>query len=511
VNYNVDDAGRTNKVYAGTVNYADMTAAGINDPFYADGRIRQLKLGNGLYETHDYRTPGTPTVYKLGTAVGNDSLTGIEYDFHPATNNGNVWKQRIIRPQFSVGQEYGYDALNRISSMYESADVNRTYGYDRYGNRYVATSSSQIPPPIAPEPTLPGHYNAANNRLVMSGTGFDAAGNQTTLAPYTLEYDAEGRNTVVKLSGASYATFSYDGEGRRVKKAMNGGDTTYYLYDALGQMAVEYSTETPSSTGPSYLFTDMLGSVRTITNNVGAVVECYDYLPFGRMLGDDVGGRGTCYPDPPDVNYDSRAPQKFTGKERDAETGLDYFLARYYSGAQGRFLSPDEFKGGPDDALSGRDITPPGPLPYADIGNPQSLNKYTYVLNNPLKYTDPDGHFWDTVLDVVGVGYDIYDLATSPSWGKAGTLGLDVVLAAVPFVPTVGGVKAGMKLADKADDLLDATKAADKGADAVRYGSKGKPDHQAKVEKLVEKATGEAQSGEQVLRERKVQNLDSNP
>lgn len=48
------------------------------------------------------------------------------------------------------------------------------------------------------------------------------------------------------------------------------------------------------------------------------------------------------------------------------------------------------------------------------------------------------------------------------------------------------------------------------GADAVRYGSKGKPDHQAKVEKLVEKATGEAQSGEQVLRERKVQNLDSN-
>jgi RHS repeat-associated protein len=83
---------------------------------------------------------------------------------------------------------------------------------------------------------------------------------------------------------------------------------------------------------------------------------------------------------------------KFTGKERDAETGLDYFLARYYSGAQGRFLSPDEFKGGPDDALTGRDITPPGPLPYADIGNPQSLNKYAYTYNNPLRYTDPDGH-----------------------------------------------------------------------------------------------------------------------
>ncbi len=87
-----------------------------------------------------------------------------------------------------------------------------------------------------------------------------------------------------------------------------------------------------------------------------------------------------------------------SGKERDAETGLDYFLARYYSGAQGRFISPDEWKGGPDDALTGRDIIPPGPLPYADIANPQTLNKYTYTINNPLRYVDPDGHdFWDFV------------------------------------------------------------------------------------------------------------------
>lgn len=83
---------------------------------------------------------------------------------------------------------------------------------------------------------------------------------------------------------------------------------------------------------------------------------------------------------------------QFTSKERDAETGLDYFLARYYSGAQGRFLSPDEFKGGPDDAFTGADITSAGPLPYADISIPQSLNKYAYVYNNPLSLTDPDGH-----------------------------------------------------------------------------------------------------------------------
>jgi RHS repeat-associated protein len=86
------------------------------------------------------------------------------------------------------------------------------------------------------------------------------------------------------------------------------------------------------------------------------------------------------------------------GKERDAETGLDYFLARYYSGAQGRFLSPDEFKGGIVDPFTGKQISQPGPLPYADIWDPQTLNKYGYVRNNPLRYVDPDGHdFWDFI------------------------------------------------------------------------------------------------------------------
>lgn len=63
-----------------------------------------------------------------------------------------------------------------------------------------------------------------------------------------------------------------------------------------------------------------------------------------------------------------------TGKERDAETGLDYFGARYFSGAQGRFTSPDE------------------PLIYQNPSNPQTWNLYTYGLNNPLLFVDPDGH-----------------------------------------------------------------------------------------------------------------------
>jgi RHS repeat-associated protein len=96
----------------------------------------------------------------------------------------------------------------------------------------------------------------------------------------------------------------------------------------------------------------------------------------------------------------NRLGSRCTGKERDSETGLDYFGARYYGSNMGRFASPDEFSGGPVDAFGG-DPTPPGPLPYADITNPQSLNKYSYTYNNPLRYTDPDGHCPTCVGDLI--------------------------------------------------------------------------------------------------------------
>lgn len=69
----------------------------------------------------------------------------------------------------------------------------------------------------------------------------------------------------------------------------------------------------------------------------------------------------------------------FTGKERDTESGLDYFDARYYSSNMGRFMSPD---------WSAKEE----PVPYAKLDDPQSLNLYSYVYNNPLSSIDADGH-----------------------------------------------------------------------------------------------------------------------
>jgi len=75
-----------------------------------------------------------------------------------------------------------------------------------------------------------------------------------------------------------------------------------------------------------------------------------------------------------------------TGKERDTESGLDYFGARYYASSMGRFMSPDW-------------ADKPEAVPYSSLDNPQSLNLYGYVLNNPLSKADADGHWpWDLVL-----------------------------------------------------------------------------------------------------------------
>lgn len=119
-----------------------------------------------------------------------------------------------------------------------------------------------------------------------------------------------------------------------------------------------------------WLVADQLGTPRIILDQSGSLANTtrHDYLPFGEELADTVGLRsGLGF-----TNADG-ARQKFTQKERDNETGLDCFGERYYASTQGRFVSVDPLGAS------------------AIVSNPQSFNRYTYVLNNPLKYVDPDG------------------------------------------------------------------------------------------------------------------------
>ena len=222
--------------------------------------------------------------------------------------------------------------------------------------------------------------------MTTSTVAYDAAGNQTLYSPHTLAYDAENRLFSMTHASSGSGTYLYDGQGRRVKKTWTpGGGTaedTYYVYDIAGNLAAEYGTASnPASATPAtlYPFTDMLGSVRAVTDAAGTVVECYDYLPFGRMLSSSDNSRSTsCHPLNPDTAFDSDVSQKFTGQIRDEETRLDYFNARYMSAPQGRFLSPDPLGG--------------------ELSDPQTLNKYGYTRNNPLKFVDPTG-LYDCVED----------------------------------------------------------------------------------------------------------------
>jgi len=215
-------------------------------------------------------------------------------------------------------------------------------------------------------PTSASNFNT-KNQVVLQSAQYDAAGNQKVIGGYSSLYDAESRVRSSTINSVT-TTFEYDGESRRVKKG-----STVFAYDALGRLAAEYGGSSAGG-GRQYLTTDHLGSTRVVTNANGAVVDGqrHDYLPFGESLLSGINGRTTALKYGASENLGTLT-NLFTGKERDSEAKLDYFGARYFSGAQGRFTSPDE------------------PLVDQYPSGPQSWNLYGYVRNNPLRNIDPSG------------------------------------------------------------------------------------------------------------------------
>jgi RHS repeat-associated protein len=340
-------------------------------------------------------------------------------------------------------------------------------------------------------------------------------------------YDGEGRICAVlspSLAGGSIMTgYIYDADGTRVAKgsistwgscdpAVNGFQTTsdYVLgpggeqvtevgMDANGNMAHQHTNvwaggkllATYDDNGLHFYLDDPLGTRRVQTDYAGVVEQSCTSLPYG--------DGESCTPTPTE--------HLFTGKERDTESGNDYFEARYYSSAMGRFLSPD---------WSAQEE----PVPYAKLDDPQSLNLYSYVYNNPLGKADPDGHCPECVV--------WFDEAVSSPEGQA--FGDWVVAGATAAVTTVAafgdrlfntplpdgvsaiGGRAGNLSPSEAQNLINvATKSENSEKNVPNpNGSPGAPDHQAGVNEEVKKAQGEAGPGETVESNKKVQGHDSN-
>lgn len=286
----------------------------------------------------------------------NGNLYGrVSYEGGPATQGSLT----------AYTDTFSYDGLNRLTLANDSGGWSRAFNYDSYGNMWVTN------------PTGPGLNSATptedvyNSKNQMSTATYDASGNQLTMGPYTLGYDAEGQqvsesNTI----GNPAATYAYDGAGNRVIRSVSA-QTTVYVYDAFGALAAAYSNGA-MGTPPChtcYLTYDQLGSTRMITDSNANVIARHDYLPFGEEIPGGIAGRSAAQFGPGLDNIN----EKFTGQERDSESGLDFFHARYFGGALGRFLSPDPANAGANPLL------------------PQSWNAYAYVANNPLNAIDPSG------------------------------------------------------------------------------------------------------------------------
>lgn len=376
-------------------------------------------------------------------------------------DNGNVIGITNNRDN-TRSQNFAYDALNRLytaqtASTYSTSPSNcwaETYTYDAWGNLYQfgpnsTTQSAYVS--CSQESGLSTQANVNNQLLAYT---YDAAGNLTnngTAATYT----PEGQLYIFGPSATSHTFYSYDGDGRRVAKtatnlvcvcregaaAIGGGgggcgtgctgyflDSTekVYFYGSGGQPLTETDgngnvlddyisfagariARVDSSNNVVYYFADHLGSAREVVNSSGTILDDSDFYPFG-------GQRP--------VTSSSGNTYKFTGYERDTESGLDYASARHYSSTLGRFMSPDPLSGSP--------------------GNPQSWNRYSYVQNNPLNATDSSGMCDDDDPS------DCDDSGDSGDSGNSGNSGATFS----PNCPVFACVDLGMGVAQNQDGGL---------------------------------------------------------
>ncbi len=370
-----------------TVDYASKIG------YAAHGGIKALKLGR-LYESWGYNARLQPTAIRLGTAASGtqraDKLS-LSFDYGTTANNGNVLSQTIALLEGSaVTQRYRYDGANRLGLASEGGtaptsdscptDAAWRRGYitiHTAGNRAVTGTRGHTLP--AATPTATSAYSATTNRITAGS--YDRADNLLSLAGVgALSYDGENRLTAYDNNVGSLqeeGTYAYDGLGQRVKRTTTirgASETTVYVYDAFGRLAAEYSSVAPvaGSGGTFYRTEDHLGSTRLVTKQDQTVAECRDFFPFGERIGSGLNGRSAdCY-----GGTSNAVKQQFTGKERDKESSLDYFGARYFSARLGRFTGVDPANAGADPLV------------------PQSWNGYAYAINNPLAFIDPTGLSW---------------------------------------------------------------------------------------------------------------------
>jgi RHS repeat-associated protein len=337
--------------------------------YYPPGEIRKAAFGNNLTETSSFNNRLQPCRVNVNStaayfsnctsATPSGNVLDFTMGYNAGTNNGNVASWSAVGNQ-TFTRSYTYDSLNRISTMADSASGQACKGLawtiDAWGNM---TGQSQTG-------TCYTFSSTAGTNNQLSGYTYDAAGNVTYDGTHHYTYDAENR--IVQVDSGTTASYVYNENGKRARKNIGTPFTEFsygpngsvqseyngssfpvqYVY-AGSQLIAEYTTSTTE-----FVHGDHLGSTRLVTAMNQSIVDNLDYEPFGQTSS-------------------STITHKFTGKERDNESGLDNFGARYNASSMGRFMTPDSPS-------------------YSNHKNPQSWNLYAYALNNPVTFRDADGH-----------------------------------------------------------------------------------------------------------------------
>src|SRR5262245_21016132 len=434
-----DAAGRLATMDTGSYPFLTYVPLVGNVSYTPFGGLQSETYGNGLIHSIGYNNRLQPTEIRLGRPDNLESVFTIysiygtannvnsqDAEITAAHNNGNIARIRYsVSGTIQYTQTFQYDQLNRLRYAVEhnNGAYNegarawyQTFDYDQYGNRGINVANTSDNVDAANSALQLADFSGANNRITRAGFIYDAAGNLIAEPGKGYTYDAENRIVTATLAGGTTSQYVYDGNGRRVKKIVGGvatrfeygvgGDLITERNDSNGNVIKDYfykggqllATKAVGSSEYQFATSDHLGSPRVWTDDSGALIAGgrHDYAPFGEELSAGVGIRSAS------LGYgEDSTRQKFGSKERDNETGLDYFGARYLASVQGRFTSPD--------------------IPFADQyeRDPQSWNLYTYVRNNPIRYIDPLGLArTDANGNWIGDFDGEYDKQTKLYWNK---------------------------------------------------------------------------------------------
>lgn len=351
------------------------TGYGYNAAFELTG----FNYANGVAASFGY-SPDRLQITSLSYVKGTTTLFSLNYLYGTTgSNNGQILG---ITDNVENGRTatYTYDALARLSTAVTTGSTNYpkwglSWTYDQYGNRLKQNTipGTCVSPMSCPTNSVT--VDPTSNHITDPGYGYDANGNIINDGENALTYDAE--NHLLTSSGIlGSGTYVYDGNGWRVKKCVpnciSPTTTTVYVFSGTKVIAEYVNGAAPGSPTREYIYS---GSLLLAKIESGATQYYHaDHLSTRVMTdsnGNEIGEQGhfpygeTWYPSSPITKWE------FTSYERDSESGNDYAMARSHVNRLGRFSSPD--------LLSG------------STGDPQSLNRYTYVLDDPIHHVDPLG------------------------------------------------------------------------------------------------------------------------